>query len=59
LYMKIFYFVYDPLQGFGALSWQYPDSGSIRIDLSNYPYSYNLVPTGNINIISGLSLWIE
>ncbi|WP_273333617.1 hypothetical protein [Dictyoglomus turgidum] len=57
LYMKIFYFVYDPLQGFGDLSWQYPDSGSIRIDLSTYPYSYNPVPTGNI--ISGLSLWIE
>ena len=57
LYMKIFYFVYDPLQGFGDLSWQYPDSESIRIDLSTYPYSYNPVPTGNI--ISGLSLWIE
>ncbi|MGC8813683.1 hypothetical protein [Dictyoglomus sp.] len=64
LYMKIFYFVYDPfvydpLQGFRDLSWQYPDSDSesIRIDLSTYPYSYNSVLTGNI--ISGLSLWIE
>lgn len=57
LYMKIFYFVYDPLQGFGALSWQYPDSGSISIDLSTYPYSYNPTPIGDI--ISGLSLWTE
>lgn len=62
VYMKIFFFSYDPSAGdphskLIDLGWEYPASEVISIDLSVYPFSTNL--TYIHNIISGVTIWTE
>lgn len=62
LYMKIFFFSYDPSagdppSGLISLKWDYPPSNVISINLSDYPFRREL--SYPHNIISGVKIWTE
>ncbi|MCX7720726.1 MAG: hypothetical protein N2Z64_05520 [Dictyoglomus thermophilum] len=61
VYMKIFFFSYDPSagdppSGLIDLGWEYPASDVISINLSVYPFSLDLPSS---DVIWGIRIWTE